>query len=123
MLPNGGSLRFYFADGRFEASCPNLLHMLGDHKCRLTRTCHGNGDNEEAGRPVGLMIAWLLDAFSDVDGETHRSVWKLLTYNLSDRRAAREIVTGLGGGADLLAKEREPREGEPEEPLHAPMAY
>ena len=59
-LPNG-SIRFYFADKRFEATCMSDNHKTKDGtRCRLTRMGFIKKDmNPENGRPIGTLAAWL----------------------------------------------------------------
>ena len=63
----GGSIRFYYKDKRFEATCMNDAHKTRDGtRCRLTRVGCINPDmSSENGRPIGTLAAWLQEGGTD----------------------------------------------------------
>jgi hypothetical protein len=124
----GGTLRFFYGDGRFEATCYNDAHRTVDGtRCRLTRTAVGAEEpippgSEANGRPAGLMGAWL--AYHILPSrEDHRAVFFVATIPRDERISARDQIRDAPRGALLLSCERHRRLGEPEEPLDCPMGW
>ena len=100
----------------FTATCNNPLHG----KCVLTRKSEAyrraaKSDNMAAkGRPLGFMSAWL-DMGRHKPSKDHD--WDTANYpDFHTRLVARLALSTASGGSDLLDKEREPRDGEGDEP-------
>ena len=96
------------------------IHRHGD-RCFLTRTkdaspnAHRRGKFAGQGRPLGLLMAWILDGHRPhlLDQKMHLKH----KVSLQARQAARNYLKGLDGAAHLLEMERERRDDEEEEPL------
>ena len=101
---------------RFEATCKHPGH-LPKNRCRLTRHIHDNMMDPNAGRPLGLLVAWLLCANNFNDLEEHECPFLIKCLLRSERIKAREWLKTLPNGLKLLSFERKQRDGEPEEPL------
>ena len=112
----GGVIRYYTKTMNFTATCNNPLHG----KCVLTRKSEAyrraaKSDNMAAkGRPLGFMSAWL-DMGRHKPSKDHH--WDTANYpDFHTRLVARLALSTASGGSDLLDKEREPRDGEGDEP-------
>ena len=119
---NIGYIRFYPFTNRFEALCLRDGHTV--IRCRLTKYAsesRGVGDqfNPAAGRPLGLMAAWLLADFAGLPHEHHNPFF-LLSLSRQDRQDGRAYLDLLPGGKDILHFERPQRTGEPAEPIADP---
>jgi len=119
-----GRISFY-RDGRFEAFCRRPGHV----RCRLTRTSKPNNSlgNEGQGKPVGLLLAWLM---CEVPGaslsskDEHCNPFLVCSIDRARRKAARRQMRDMVGGVQLLQRERALREGEADtEPEDIPMPH
>lgn len=109
----GGEIRFYPATRRFVAHCEEGRHG----QCRREKLAHG-GAYAPQGRPLGYLIAWLLDNDYTSHAE-HLACTAVIS--LEDRQAGREALkAAIGADSPLFAHERCRREGEPEEPEQCP---
>ena len=113
------SISFY-RDGRFEAVC-RREHHESIHRCRLTRTSFGSDDTPEQGRPLGLLMAWLIwhedvGVAEPSDRDEHLCIFNIFALRHDVRVRAREALATIDGGVLLLSKERRRRPGEPDEP-------
>ena len=94
------------------AHCRCVAKPHGD--CRRQRTCKAGP--RSSGRPIGHLVAWLLDAesWSSKDEHVQRSGASL---SLSKREEARALFASHPG-SDLFSRhERAREEGEPAEPV------
>ena len=123
-LPNGGILKYFDADRRFEATCANDQHKTANgHKCRLTRYIPEKfaADQPHRGRCIGQLAAWLLDSFKDGFKNNADRVNKFYvrTLDRSDRKAARQMIYELSSGLPLKICEppklTESEDSEPED--------
>lgn len=112
-LDNGGAIKFYkTARPFFEFICGNKAHG----KCVMTRSAcaaEGRRGKPGQGRCLGLGAAWLSDNFQ-ADHEAHMAFAPDVDERIVARIGFREQY-----GDEFLrleALEREPREGEDEEP-------
>ena len=122
----GGSIRFYFHDGRFEATCGNDAHRSVDGvPCRLTRSSFGEPDGDSPnGRPMGTLAAWCSHAFQPgFDRADHRSPFFTMGLSIDERENGRARVREASNGIGMLSKERPQRAGEPSEPRVVPMGW
>ena len=120
----GGIIRFFFADSRFEAVCSNGNHLTAaGSECRLTRTAHASDTEPACGRPLGLLVAWLSQAFDKATRDEHRCPFNICSISLRDRQDGRRVLEGSPAGLRMLEQERERRDGEPEEPADVPMGW
>jgi hypothetical protein len=107
-----GTITWY----RNTKTCVAHCIKHGKRLCRFTKiTEPKRATNPAAGRPIGLMCAWLLAHDCEVD--MHRML-KLLPFAWEERNNGRARLSeiGVGNVQLLLDKERRPREGEGEEP-------
>ena len=64
-----GRISYYQKHKRFECIC--FRHSKTDERCVLTRTAAMNPRRPSQGRPLGLMMAWLLNASTFSDKAEH----------------------------------------------------
>ena len=85
----------------------------------MTESQHdGRGFRPGQGRPVGLLVSWLLRRNECATAAEHV---KMKVSPRSDRVAAREMFCQMDGGAGFAAAyEREQRDGEVDEPHTIP---
>ena len=119
----GGRIAYY-RGGTFQAVC----HLsTGTHqtwsvngspcKCQLSRTSRGSDDNENQGRPLSLLAAWLSVASSYPDKPSHTDVFVPLALSYERRQTIRDRLMAVVPSFKQLAEhERKPREGEASEP-------
>ena len=109
-----GHIAYHVSRQAFEARC--ILHP----GCSLTRTSKGRHSSAMgivAGRPLGLMSAWLLAADAHDTKESHVDTsWWPEQLSPDAREAGRVHLLTLDGGPELAEFERAPVEGEGEEP-------
>lgn len=109
----GGEIRFYPATRRFVAHCEEAKHG----QCRREKLPHG-GAYAPQGRPLGYLVAWLLDNDYPSHAEHLAST---AVIPLEARQAGRDALkAAIGADSPLFAHERCRREGEPEEPVQCP---
>ena len=115
--------RWYPWTGRFEVVCIRLGHRA--HSCRFTKynsesSGLGNNYNPAAGRPLGLVSAWLLaEDFWGLPHE-HSNPFFIMSLDRPCRLRARDHLSTLADGDMLQAFERSQRTGEPIEPFGHP---
>ena len=85
-------------------------------RCRQTRTSDPSDSNEAAGRPIGLLAAWLQFDCA-CDRPSHRNEFVVYSFDHATRLEARKLVLSLPGGPELCARERFQRDGEDIEPV------
>ena len=99
----------------------------GETRCRLTRHMPSDGASSSstdpcpaAGRCLGLMTTWLLEAehFDTADEHTHPTVVKSFTH--AEKELNRVWLSTIPNGSKLMTYEREQRPGEGPEPLGDP---
>ena len=120
--PTVGYIRWFPQSSRFEAVCTRNDHT-GNHKearCRQTRYCtesrlEGDKFNAAAGRPLGLLSAFLLGSFDGLAHE-HGSFWHVLTLTRAQRIDGRRTLKLLENGPLIISFERTQRSGEESEP-------
>ena len=74
------------------------------------------------GRPVGLLVAWLLASFDEAYGDAWSHVHTCFPTH-DQRRAARDMVKALPGGDFLTIvceRKHNLEAGEPGEPIESP---
>eukprot|EP00434_Breviolum_minutum_P019711 symbB.v1.2.017389.t1/scaffold1357.1/size159079/7 len=111
VLPNNqGSLRYYHGTGAMVAFCP-LGRCRHSKDCRKQSTCAAL---KGSGRPLGLLVGWLLAAetFDTKEGHVHG-----LKLSLEQRQHARNYFMSLPGAAEFSEYEMRRDAGDPEEPL------
>jgi hypothetical protein len=117
-VPGFGELRFNQAQRTIIAVCSCAQHAPD---CRKSRTVVESllGARMGQGRPVGLLVAWLMDGpdHQDKASHNHRSV-QSLTHD--QRIAARSHFTQLPLSHQLLSYERHQRPNEDDEPVDIP---
>ena len=110
-----GWISYYEKSENFVCECKRADHA-GGLRCGFSRTSHGDGDDSStnwAGRPLGLMMAWLMEAESHVDRDTHFHA-KDLDF---ESRELQRILNGDDADYQALATyERPPKPGEGDEP-------
>ncbi|CAE7262689.1 unnamed protein product [Symbiodinium microadriaticum] len=107
-----GQIRYNVAQQQFIARC-----AVHGEDCRRRRTTAPSAASQRGGqgRPIGLLVSWLMRAHEEDTAKDHV---KMKPSPLDDRVAAREAFYAMDGGR-LFAEsyEREQGEGEPEEPV------
>ena len=106
---------------RYNASQNQLIARCGVHgdECRRRRVTIPSElpRLRGQGRPIGLLVSWLMRAHED----TSQGHVKMKPSPLGDRVAAREAFYAMEGGRVFAdAYEREQHEGEQEEPAKIP---
>ena len=117
---NLGKIAFYARSNKFEATC----HREGHIACRLTRSCTGGEPPAKggAGRPLGLLAAWLLFDAALASKEEHANPYVVLGCSKTVRQFARRKLRLLPNGAALETKERRKRDDESSsEPEEVPV--
>ena len=125
-------LRFYrataYSEARFEATCYDPRHTVWDAaknrwvagRCRLTRHLSEGNMKSAASRPVGLMVAWLLNAEHFHDFSRHQDRLLINCTLLGERQSAREWFRTQPNGAVMMGFERAKGDDEGEEPVDCP---
>ena len=128
---DGHAIRFYHAtkgkEARFEATCSDPEHQVWNPKtarketrCRMTRHLSEANLERAASRPLGLMVAWLMNHVHFGDFKDHQDELFIRCITREQRVACRELLRKMVNGAFLLSCERKKKVGEEEEPLDAP---
>ena len=104
----GGTLKFYFHDERFEATCDNVNHVTpGGRKCRLTRNLPaiGSADAATRGRCIGLFGKFLQISFDQrfTTGAMHRSNFWMRAISKHDREICRKEVKSNSPSGDVVS--------------------
>ena len=115
VLTDHGTLAYYPTGGFFEAVCRNPSHL----QCKMRRTSKGRtlkSGEQIGGRPLGFLMHWLKAGATMDQKHLHwvREDWA--NYTVDERQRARETLSRLVGGPDLMGFERDRSTGEPEEP-------
>ena len=111
-IPNVGSIRFNVKSSSMVAFCP--FHT---GHCRRTRTCKASTRNQDQGRPLGVLMAWLEAGPDFEDQQSHSSECR---PSFEARVSARSDFVALDGGqafSDLHERPLAP--GEASEPRNA----
>eukprot|EP00971_Amphidinium_carterae_P339882 6477934-Amphidinium_carterae.3 len=106
LIGERGKISFYAGKQVFEAVCKR------HESCKLTRSCRKSARTN--GRPLGLMVSWLLEDVTASDHKEQRYMREILT--LAKRRAAREHLQTLADANQICAYERALEPGEDAEP-------
>lgn len=114
-----GSIVYYTSKERFVAYCGRAAHSGEAQPCSRERTTMAVATAPEKGRPLGFLMAWLLDAESWDSRALHCNK-AICMYSEEKRIEGRETLRVLPGTEKLFLLERRKREGEPEEPLKQP---
>eukprot|EP00971_Amphidinium_carterae_P352814 6492740-Amphidinium_carterae.2 len=102
-----GKIAYHSSKRAFEGRCFRHQQCTMSKSCIRTKRCNG--------RPLGLMLSWLL---SDLDEVVHKDKLYLRGFlTLERRQAARATLESLEGSAALLGLEHAHEEGEPSEPV------
>ena len=100
----------HYPQGFFEATCAVRP------RCRLQRTSKPKVRGRvAAGRPLGLVVAWLESSTRFATQQEHISVFAIATLSHPVREAARHRLAAYVIAGPLFAVERPRREGECEE--------
>ena len=118
---DNGLIKYYATTKSFVAEC--TWHARCD-KCARTRTAVGAlrvradavGPRAGMGRPIGHLVAWLMDVPMVAARNYHVHEFQ---PTLLQRQQARDVFAALPSPdvAVMLSMERELRDGEPDEPL------
>ena len=100
---------------RYEAVCRNPEH-LPKGRCRLSRHIHDDMADPDAGRPVGVLVTWLLAARNFTDLEEHENPFMIACLLPEECLKNRHWIKTQPHGELLLSYERDRRPGEAEEP-------
>ena len=106
-LPEGGSIHYYQKGNRMVAFCPRC-----ENDCRRRRTLNYTAERPHQGRPLGMLLAWLIDAKNCASRAEHQ---QLCLPSRAQRQHARDTCRRLPQYVDLASKERQLRDGEAEE--------
>jgi len=110
-----GVIAYYESTSNFVAMCRCHTDEQVHFRCTRTRTSKASKFSRRhfQGRPLGELYAWLSASsqFGQIEHQTDYSP------SYEERTAARAQFSQLAGAAVLLARERDRREDEPEEPV------
>ena len=95
----GGKIVYFPTSNKFWALCSK--HGC---KCRKSRT-GAAGRIKAQGRPLGALLAWLLDGDSYVSEEDHKYLLSFEQIPYETRCIAREMLAGTDGADGLFSKE------------------
>ncbi len=122
-----GFIVFDVSRNSLDAHCGHLHHVNKKNPCRLCRGCTESVRSKAKGRPVGLLIAWLMSARPTQ--KQHTGMLKTseqqppdlvdLSHETRDRWRQWAKTHGLQPALDLERPRRKDRAGnflEPEEP-------
>lgn len=112
----------YPVSGRkiFQATCGNKAHK----GCQKTRSAKEDAAKPAQGRPLGFLVAWLLQS-DDWETKGGHFLVDVAQPGLAPNQDARSVARAIAhidfvGFADLEEKERDPRDGEDVEPELCP---
>jgi hypothetical protein len=112
-----GEIRYNMAQENMSAVCKDVRH---GKDCRRVRTCHGpsrvNVKNSGQGRPIGILVAWLMEGHRHADCAAHKAAMAEITHEM--RVAARLVFSDLPGSAEMASLERSLNPGEANEPAN-----
>eukprot|EP00971_Amphidinium_carterae_P006185 121802-Amphidinium_carterae.1 len=113
LLPNG-RIAAHLSKSSFECVC-HRHEQCGFSRTQLSKKKQGT---TVAGRPLGLMAAWLAVAgdFPDKESHTDKSWWEA-TLTQTVRANWRQQIQEMASGHELLEYERDVVAGEAEEPV------
>jgi hypothetical protein len=116
-FPNG-KISFYQKSLSFETCC----FCPGHDDCRLTRSAKPSKWKTRLGqgRPLGLLVAWLMNTNSLGDKAEHCNAFVVMGLSQEIRLAARDTLRGMPNGQALLDCERPLKDGEGPEPEDVP---
>jgi hypothetical protein len=108
-----GELRYNIRFGQMSAVC-----TMHGNDCRKTRSCtqavRSSGSSGQ-GRPLGLLVAWLIDGANHDSRADHFS--SVPTLTLANRQDARQFAMRSPEASDFASFEREKRANEADEPM------
>ena len=108
----GGKVTLY-KQGLFTATCDNPAHG----RCVMSRTASA-GRKKQQGRPIGFLVSWLAVGQGLTSKAAH---WDKANWPSREARCqARDEVSDLPGGQELLDGERAQEPGEEGEPDDIP---
>ena len=118
----GGFLTWYSSNNNFQATC--VPHFA--ERCTLTKKGKGAAAGSRAaapaGRPLGYMMAWLQQGCGCITKGSHKEKGQLEMLAGADdhdiRLESRCILAGIPGSELLFEQERDPTDGEDEEPTY-----
>ena len=96
-----GTLRYYHSRKEIVAHC--AAH--GEQR-RLSRTVVGTVGKPARGRPVGLLAAWLYNAYDPGNDSGYFHVHAKPLPTLQQRQDARGVVATVAASGNLFGKER-----------------
>ncbi|CAE7868087.1 unnamed protein product, partial [Symbiodinium necroappetens] len=119
-----GELHYYPPSNSCTAICRCKRH---GNDCKKSRTFNelknrssGSRDRESLrsgqGRPVGLLVQWLMCQDSHPDRQTHCDTALPLLFSLDERKTARAFFSSMPKADEILRRERAQKPGESEEP-------
>ena len=119
-----GELHYYSASNNLTAYCRCPKHVNPGNDCRKSRTLNAvkKASSDKAyvrdgqGRPVGLLVHWLMLQDECEDRKAHCNAEVLFHADPKKRAEAREFFKTLPGADQILSRERLQRDGEEEEP-------
>jgi hypothetical protein len=100
-----------------NAHCFSTSHCSGGASCHTDRLLR-EGRRPAQGRPLGLLVAWLLRHSKHATKSSHQDIKPLLSSRngYAERCRAREWLKAQGGFQEAFALERPSRDGESSEP-------
>ena len=116
----GGAIRIYFNEDTEELFAKAVCDCHGacTKQRTLLRSKRQGRRWRAAGRPIGLLVAWLRYGMDPAVGDAHSHKWDYV-IDRNERKAGRAVAAETEGGDELLDMERSPRasesDGEPQE--------
>lgn len=120
VIPGVGSITYYADRGDFQTTCFCRGHV---GHCAKTRTARPRATKPQQGRPLGYLVAWLLESEQHPTTRAHVD-WDP-RHGVGPTREARLVARALARAqypdfSTLEECERPPRDGEEEEPEECP---
>ena len=117
----GGAIPHYPSNGNFEAACAH--HR--DERCTLTRAGNASSGSSpsraSAGRPLGLLAAWLAIGMLCEDKAAHKAPLNMKQLSgpegFDSRKEDREALAASVDSAFFFEQERPPAAGQGSEPV------
>lgn len=115
-----GELAFNHVGTNLNAHCHHPAHAVRGN-CHTDRLVTG-GRRPGQGRPLGFLVAWLLEQGAHEDKESHQQMKSVLgsAAGFVQRQQARQWLREQGTFDDLFALERPRRDAEGSEPEVCP---
>ena len=121
---SGGTIRYYKKSNNFTATCDNHCKCVKTRQSvasKASGSAANTAANRAKGRPLGYLASWLSFGSECTSKKKHWDNKKILEKcGHSTRLVKRYELQLMAGGPAMLECEREPRDGEGDEPAGMP---